>query len=118
MSASQQIRADDLRAMLRLAGEAGELPPASEARHRHLLEGLCRLVGGNGSLMFIMGRDPINGPLMDDGPFLTTGLTPEQNEAFYQHVTTPRPRPMNPIAPLVIQANRHKPVVTQHRRQV
>ncbi len=66
MGTSQRIRNDDLRAMLRLAGEAGELPPGSDERRSHLLTGVCRLVRGAGATTFILGRDVgRGGRLMD-----------------------------------------------------
>ena len=104
--------------MLRLAGEAGELPAGSEARRLHLLDGLRQLVGGQAALMFVISTDPLNRPLLEagDGPMLSVGLSPEQQANFLRYLTSPSPKPHNPVVPGVLQ--RMDPLLTQHRRQV
>src|SRR5688572_18722920 len=77
----------DLRAMLRLAGEAGELPAESDARRRHLLEGLCRVVGGHVAMAFVLGPNPPAGPIAAHGsPILVTGLPPAQEAALRHYL--------------------------------
>src|SRR5688572_9695371 len=77
MGASQQISSNDLRTMLRLAGEAAELPADSDARRLHLLNGICRMLGSHAAMAFRIGPDPIGGPLAEEGaPVLVVGMTP------------------------------------------
>src|SRR5687767_13446657 len=97
------IRNEELKALVRLASEAAELPANSDQRRRHLLEGLCRLIGAQAGLIFVLGRNPLD-RLMDDGRFFTTGMTPVQDLGLRDYVLTERPRPANPIVPLVLQA--------------
>jgi hypothetical protein len=40
------IAASDVEALLRLAGETGELPANVEVRRRHLIGELLRIIGG------------------------------------------------------------------------
>lgn len=109
------IRNDELKTMLQLAAEAAELPANSDQRRRHLLEGLCRLIGAQSALLFVLGRNPLE-RLMDDGRFFTTGMTPVQDLGLRDYVLTERPWPANPIVPLVLSAPGD--IVTHHRRSV
>src|SRR5688572_8460892 len=109
------IREDELKAMLRLAGEAGELPHNSDQRRRHILQGLCRLIGAQSGLLFVLGHDPL-GRLMDHDYFLTSGMSPVQDLALRDYVLTECPRPANPIVPLILQAG--DDFLTRHRRHV
>src|SRR5688572_27097195 len=109
------IREHELTAMLRLAGEAGELPHNSDQRRRHILQGLCRLIGAQSGLLFVLGRDPF-GRLMDHDYFLTTGMSPVQDLALRDYVLTDHPRPANPIVPLILKAGND--FLTRHRRHV
>jgi DNA-binding CsgD family transcriptional regulator len=105
----------ELKSMLRLAGEAGELPHNSDQRRRHILQGLCRLIGAQSGLLFVLGRDPL-GRLMDHDYFLTTGMSPIQDLALRDYVLTENPQPTNPIVPLILRARGD--ILTQHRRHV
>src|SRR5688572_6073161 len=119
MSDSLRIRESDFGAMIRLAGEAGELPANSDARRLHMLDGLCKMLGGAGGLMFTMGRDPFRRLLDDDRRLLTTGLEPSHGAAFERYLRTSsgaHTDPHNPIVPLVLK--RMEPLLTQHRHQV
>ena len=109
------IRNDELKTMVRLAAEAGELPANSDERRRHILDGLCRLIGAHSALMFVLGRDPFS-RLMDDGRFFTTGMSPVQDMGLRDYVLTDRPWPANPIVPLVLRAPGD--IVCYHRRNV
>ena len=115
MRDSAPVRDCDFRAMLRLAGEAGELPAGSEQRRRHLLDGVRRLVGGQSSLMFLLGARAARGPLTDGPVFMTAAMDPAQHAAF-EHLIRHNPPPRNPIVPLLLR-NR-TPLITQHRRHV
>src|SRR5688572_29577386 len=112
---SKDIQGVEFMSMLRVAGEAGLLPPESEARRKCLLEGLCKLVGAHSALLFVMSDDPINGPLSAGGPIVTTRMTPEQDAKFRQ-VLQNNPEPRNPIVPALVR--RPGPLLTQHRTQV
>lgn len=115
MRESATIGDADLRAMLRLAGEAGELPAGSDARRRHLLRGLRGIVGGACAAMFLLGRDPVGGALSDGGPVVWDAMSPGQ-EAAYERLIRRNPPPRNPIVPLLLRTP--TPLITQHRRQV
>lgn len=52
---SELVRMDELRAMFRLEGELGELPPGSEAQRAHALRGMCALVGADVGLWVTLG---------------------------------------------------------------
>src|SRR5687768_15773679 len=101
MGDSLRIRESDLGTMIRLAGEAGELPADSDARRLHLLDGLCRMVGGQGGLMFVMGRDPFRRLLDDDGRLLTAGLGPSHGAAFEHYLRTSSGAHTDPHNPIV-----------------
>ena len=119
MGDSLRIRESDFGAMIRLAGEAGELPTNSDARRRHMLDGLCRMLGGAGGLMFTLGQDPRRRLLDQGSRLLTVGLEPAHGAAFNQYLRTSgadHSDPHNPIVPLVLR--RMDPLLTQHRHQV
>ena len=101
--------------MLRLAGEAGELPPGSEQRRHHLLDGVRKLVGGQSSLMFLLAPGAGRGPLTDAQVFMTASMEPA-HRAAYEHLIRYNPAPRNPIVPLLLRNT--TPLLTQHRRQV
>ena len=109
------VRGRELEAMLRLAGEAGELPANSDERRRHLLAGLCRLIGAQASLLFVLGENP-SGRLADQDYFVSTGMSPVQELGFRDYVLTDRPQPANPIVPLILQVSDDGR--TRHRRHV
>ena len=115
MRESARVRDSDLRAMLRLAAEAGELPAGTDERRRHLLDGLRRLVGGQSAALFLLGRDPVGGPLSDGGPLVWASMPPE-HRAAYDRLIRHNPPPRNPIVPLLLRSK--NPLITQHRRQV
>jgi DNA-binding CsgD family transcriptional regulator len=115
MRDSAPVRDSDFRAMLRLAGEAGELPPGSRQRRLHLLDGVRRLVGGQSSLMFLLGPGAGRGPLTDAPVFMTASM-PAGQQAAFEHLIRYNPPPRNPIVPLLLR--NPAPLLTQHRRQV
>jgi DNA-binding CsgD family transcriptional regulator len=101
--------------MLRLAGEAGELPPGSERRRHHLLDGVRQLVRGQSSLMFLLGPQAARGPLTDRPMFMSASMGSTQH-ATYERLIRHNPPPRNPIVPLVLRSR--APLITHHRRQV
>ena len=44
---SSNVRDADYRALMKLAGEASELPQDLNARRKHIIGGLCQIVGGS-----------------------------------------------------------------------
>lgn len=54
MSRSQRVRTDDVRALLRLVGELNELPNDPDVRVAHMLECVCKLVGGQNGFVNIL----------------------------------------------------------------
>lgn len=58
---SDMIRAEDVRAMLRLEGELHELPPDSEQRRRHALRGLAALIGAQVAMLGEFGPAALGG---------------------------------------------------------
>lgn len=54
MSRSQRVRTDDVRALLRLVGELHELPNDPDVRVAHMLECVCKLVGGRTGFVNIL----------------------------------------------------------------
>lgn len=61
MARTQSVREADVWSMLRLMAELAELPPDPEVRSRHLLEGLCRLLGARAGTD-VTSRRIRNGP--------------------------------------------------------
>jgi DNA-binding CsgD family transcriptional regulator len=62
MSRSTCIRVEDARALLRLAGELMELPRDAAVRGRHLVDELCRLLGGQCGMIAVLRADKMAGP--------------------------------------------------------
>lgn len=79
MRRSQTVRATDVRAMLRLMAELAEAPPDPAARSRHLMDGLCRLVGARAGTD-VISRRINNGPKKGEvcSGLVVAGLTGDE----------------------------------------
>lgn len=65
---SEMIEVADVRAMFRLEGELGELPPGSDEQRRHALVGLTSLVGAQVAIWGVFGK------LVEDNGVIRTAI--------------------------------------------
>ncbi|HEX8913680.1 MAG TPA: helix-turn-helix transcriptional regulator [Humisphaera sp.] len=115
MAVSQRVRESDYRAMLRLAGEVGELPPGDvDARRRHLLAGLAALVGAQQGACFLLGGRVGPDGLTEAPHILFGGGTDAQAAGMRRYLL--RPEPYDVAIDGVMQVP--GAMVTVHRRRV
>src|SRR4051794_41586923 len=76
MARSQALRANDMAALLRLAGEVSELPSDKLVRRQHVLAGFLKLVGGYTAVAFKMA-DPGEGAIARPGTVVHVDATSE-----------------------------------------
>jgi hypothetical protein len=113
---SDLIRADQVRALLRLEGELGELPRGSAEQHRHAIEGLVAMVGAQ------VGIWGSFGDLASTGGFIREALhtgwgTERERQVFLDYLRDGQDRIPDPAIALVTQAV-DEPVCTFVRTQL